>query len=219
MYERAGNMGQPSNYSLMEYEIIRHLPDGLKEIRLSDGTRWRVQFFQCVECEERRPERCFTQASPVIGYPVLFERVCDFCKALEAERYWKDRADAKTASDIRFKAAARERARGGAQRRMAALMCAKVRWRDIKKISEIYSEARRMTIETGVMHHVDHYYPLQGRFCCGLHVHENLKVTVGLDNRKKSNGMPMRDSPALAEFLKEGKRVVTRWLDSMGASE
>ena len=50
-----------------------------------------------------------------------------------------------------------------------------------------YKEARRLTIETGVRHEVDHVMPLARG---GLHVSSNLQVITGKANREKSCKLP-----------------------------
>jgi hypothetical protein len=60
-------------------------------------------------------------------------------------------------------------------------------WADAKAIRAIYAEAKRLTRETGLPHHVDHQIPLQGEFVSGLHVHNNLQILPGSENIKKRN--------------------------------
>jgi hypothetical protein len=66
-------------------------------------------------------------------------------------------------------------------------------WADLKLIETFYVEADRMTRETGVKHHVDHYYPLISHVMCGLHVPANLRVVPALVNLQKSNSIPEQE--------------------------
>ena len=59
-----------------------------------------------------------------------------------------------------------------------------------EKILEFYKEAKRRTKETGVKHVVDHYYPLQGKASCGLHVENNLQIITADENLRKGNKLP-----------------------------
>jgi hypothetical protein len=60
-------------------------------------------------------------------------------------------------------------------------------WANLKAIERFYVEAERLTRVTGIKHHVDHFYPLQGKMMCGLHVEANLRVVPALVNLRKSN--------------------------------
>lgn len=77
-----------------------------------------------------------------------------------------------------------------ANNRRANLLQATPAWADIEAIAAIYEEAARLTEETGVQHDVDHYYPLQGRTCRGLHVANNLRIIPHMENLSKHNKMP-----------------------------
>ena len=77
-------------------------------------------------------------------------------------------------------------------RRHAVRRCSLVRrrtppWADRAAILSIYREARRLTLETGVPHHVDHEVPLRGAIVSGLHVQTNLRVIPARQNIRKSN--------------------------------
>lgn len=60
-------------------------------------------------------------------------------------------------------------------------------WADHQEIDRIYAECARISLETGVQHHVDHIIPLNGELVSGLHVPENLQVLAAIENIKKGN--------------------------------
>jgi hypothetical protein len=59
-----------------------------------------------------------------------------------------------------------------------------------KSFISLYEERDALTKKTGVAHEVDHFYPLQGKIVCGLHVPWNLHVIPASENRVKHNAMP-----------------------------
>lgn len=60
-------------------------------------------------------------------------------------------------------------------------------WADRQSILAVYAEAKRLTLETGILHHVDHIIPLQGELVSGLHVAENLRAIPAAENLRKRN--------------------------------
>lgn len=72
-------------------------------------------------------------------------------------------------------------------KRAAAKLQATPQWADKAAIAAIYAEAKRISDETGVKHHVDHEIPLRAKLACGLHVQGNLRIIPALDNLRKRN--------------------------------
>lgn len=60
-------------------------------------------------------------------------------------------------------------------------------WANRTAIAALYDQARKITIETGVPHEVDHAIPLRSRHVCGLHCEANLRIITKAENRSKRN--------------------------------
>jgi hypothetical protein len=134
---------------------------------------------------------------------VLRKEKWDQFLAIERERYAKNREKvlarqrAKLADPAererqreRVRASYRKRphkAVAGCAKRRAGMMQATPSWADQAAIEAFYAEARRLTIETGVPHEVDHIDPLTHEALCGLHVPANLRVITRFENRSKAN--------------------------------
>lgn len=60
-------------------------------------------------------------------------------------------------------------------------------WSSMGRILGVYRLSRKMSIDTGVPHNVDHIVPLTHPRVCGLHVWWNLRVIPAAVDRAKSN--------------------------------
>lgn len=61
------------------------------------------------------------------------------------------------------------------------------KWADAAEINLAYRVATQMTIDTGIVHSVDHIVPLKHPLVCGLHCPANLRVITLEENLRKSN--------------------------------
>lgn len=75
-------------------------------------------------------------------------------------------------------------------RRRAAERQAMPAWADQEAIRAFYVEAERLTRATGIVHEVDHIYPIQGKTVSGLHVAANLQILTKAENIRKRNKHP-----------------------------
>ena len=162
--------------------IVRAMADDIYEVQSYQGSHF-IRLLRCLECNDLVNADLFRGGN----------LVCNYCAHVERERERKAARRAEKIADLRI----------AAKRRSATLELAAPKWRDKDKIKQIYDRARRLTAETGILHHVDHYYPVQGRLCCGLHVHDNLRVLPASENCSKGNEQPLEDSPATVAFIKQ----------------
>lgn len=107
-----------------------------------------------------------------------------------SKRDWERHGDKRRASKKEYRKANPERGAEHVRARQTRKQRAMPVWADRKAILEIYRECRRISRETGIKHHVDHYYPLKGKLVSGLHNEYNLRVIPAADNQSKGNSHP-----------------------------
>lgn len=164
----------------------KRLADGRMEFSFPNGLRVRREPTKCLGCGKEEAHHGMNAASGML----LALGKCQSCFDLEKENWL---AAKKRERQLR---ASRPGDNAGERRRIAQILAAPI-WRDRPKISKIYAQAKQLTEETGVSHHVDHIYPIQSEYGCGLHVHHNLQILPSRENIIKGNTFPLFDSPAL----------------------
>ncbi|RKY42334.1 MAG: hypothetical protein DRP85_03345 [Candidatus Makaraimicrobium thalassicum] len=60
-------------------------------------------------------------------------------------------------------------------------------WYDEDEVNKLYIACRLVSQVTGVLHHVDHIIPLNGKNVCGFHVHTNMRIITAAENLAKGN--------------------------------
>jgi hypothetical protein len=73
------------------------------------------------------------------------------------------------------------------RKRIDAVKRATPKWVDRKLMQRIYDEARRRTLQEGIVYQVDHIIPIQGDDVCGLHIPRNLQLLTKRENILKGN--------------------------------
>lgn len=61
------------------------------------------------------------------------------------------------------------------------------KWQCKKELVLFFKTAQAISKDTGIMHHVDHIIPLNGKLVSGLTVIANLAIITGSENSKKNN--------------------------------
>jgi hypothetical protein len=91
--------------------------------------------------------------------------------------------------------------------RRARRLAATPSWCDRDAIIALYCEARRLTLETGVPHEVDHIIPLKGKGVCGLHIPLNMQIITRRQNRTKHNGLSNGDDATAASGIRSSPGI------------
>jgi hypothetical protein len=109
------------------------------------------------------------------------------------DRYHANR-DAHMASTAAWKRENPDKIRVYNRERKARKARATPLWADKTAMRVLYEEAVKLSVETGIEHHVDHVVPLRSKLVCGLHVETNMRVITKALNVSKRN----RLDPAIA---------------------
>jgi hypothetical protein len=101
---------------------------------------------------------------------------CNTCRKITNKNWYSDNKD----YHREYLAINRESFNFNNAKRRAAKIKAIPSWASLEEIAKLYSQRK-------VDEHVDHIYPLQSSWVCGLHVKENLQILSADENLSKSN--------------------------------
>ena len=174
----------------------------------------------CPGCKEERDDTYFTGGYiKSDGSKVPFQHRCKICRrAASLKHYYANRDKSQKLSQLwkennkekciktskiwrennveeikKRKEGNKGRANSYESKRRASKLKQTPTWvtkEELHKISLLYEEARRLTVETGIIYHVDHYYPLKSNRGMGLHCLANLRIITASENFYKSNKWP-----------------------------
>lgn len=120
------------------------------------------------------------------GYRLLdSKKIKEFSK-----RDWERHKEKRRAQKKEYRAANPERGAEHVRARQTRKQQAMPTWANRDVIRAIYAECRRISIETGIKHQVDHFYPLKNSLVCGLHCEYNLRIIPAVVNLSKGNRIP-----------------------------
>jgi hypothetical protein len=147
-----------------------------------------------------RGEKIYFTGAPCFRGHTTARRTCNGgCVGCQAEQH-KARLDKRRQHDQEWRAsnpeASFERnrkwrtANKGAKNalvtaRKAAVARRTPAWSNLDAVKLVYLVCEQRTRLTGIAHHVDHFYPLNGKSISGLHVPLNLRVIPATENLRK----------------------------------
>ena len=109
----------------------------------------------------------------------------DKSRATEAIRKWaKNNPEKRSIKNKKWRDENRAAHNTHAANRRAIKLQRTPAWADKEQIKMWYEVAQVLS-KTGVVFHVDHIAPLQGKEVCGFHSHENMQVIPWHENLRK----------------------------------
>jgi len=161
--------------------------DGFKTCRKGLHT-YSENFRQCPECKKLSRQK-WNQANPEkkkVSDRIWQQKNRERVRAKQ-NRWNKNHPDRRSKMNLRWQKENAEKVNALTAKRRARKKQAIPPWVNMEAIADIYKQASALTKKTGILHCVDHIYPLQSKYMCGLHVETNLQILTKSANSIKGN--------------------------------
>jgi hypothetical protein len=115
-------------------------------------------------------------------------RAKNLTKCRLREKKWREiNKIKKTAYNKQWRKNNKDKVNANVAKRKALKKQAIPQWANLEAIKNIYKQADQLTQSTKIPHEVDHIYPLQSKYMCGLHLESNLQILTKTENATKKN--------------------------------
>lgn len=160
-----------------------------------DGSRAIYLYPYCNECTRERARKNYYDNIPryreakARNYALNRERDCAYARSYRAANKERNaELDRQYKKDNRAKLTAAQNARYLLNRIATPKWLS---WLHRLQITELYEISAAKSMQTGIEHHVDHIFPLRGKYFCGLYVPWNLQVIEATQNVRKWRSPPV----------------------------
>jgi len=140
---------------------------------------------QCYSCKVRKP---FTEFNKKTTSKDGLSGYCRECAKEKLRKFFNENKDKTRSYQTKYRSNNSDKVNAyNAKAKIIRRKLSVPSWVDKEELKKFYTEAKRLTQETGIKHHVDHIVPLKHKDVCGLHVPWNLQVITMTENVSKRN--------------------------------